>query len=264
MADSDDDMPLSSFRDDAVLARKLQSENGRPRRTSKPVVNMKDLSDSEDDMPLSALKTTTPARKSSSSSKKSSSSAKRKSSSSSSKASKSSPAKKKKTASSTSSSASKSSAGAAGSFAVLGMAGTQPKTAKHELAESIMRRWTYCLPLWPQQHDLTKSKPPKGYIACGFQGVYVGVYGDDCGVVKDMRINRENAPTQDALMAMPSEALKELMVNGLNKQIQALQEKEQRHVVKMLLPMLEKDLKAMNKLNTKTIEREFSKWTPED
>lgn len=93
---------------------------------------------------------------------------------------------------------------------------------------SVLRRWKYCME-WPPggalgDDDLTP--PSSDWVAMpGFPGVFVGVLNDATGQVLDRR-PKSGRPCYNELAKQSCEELKELWIQGIEKQILELQEHE--------------------------------------
>lgn len=167
-------------------------------------------SDSDDDMPLSKLKSPksakkTPAKKKEAPKKKESSAKKKK------------PVTKSK--STVSSSSSKSGCNYNAPSIEL-----YTKCDKGKLIQSVLARWWYAYS-WPSAEAISRSTP-KNYTALdGFPGVYICTSGSDVGKFKDFR-DHSTAPNFKNFARKPSSELQELLLKAIENQRKALRKIE--------------------------------------
>lgn len=176
-----------------------------------------DDDEDDDDVPLSSLKSPSPAKKKPAATKSSANGTKKAKSST--KAA--SATKKKKTA--TSSSASKSTNGtAAGSSSSstdysspsFALYGTESK--KGELIQKLLCRWWYAI-TWPDPAALLDKPPPNCDAMDGFPGVYVCTKGEEVGTIKDMR-DKNKAPNFNNFAKMKADELQKLLIKAVQEQ----------------------------------------------
>lgn len=100
--------------------------------------------------------------------------------------------------------------------------GESDTPVKEQIVEFVLQRWQYCI-----DYKVEAEEPPKDYMALkGFPGVSVGVYGDAIGAIDDRRPKPAVRPTQNALLALPTERLVEMWKTAIEKQQEALIEAE--------------------------------------
>uniref|UniRef100_A0A7S2SQF0 Uncharacterized protein n=1 Tax=Mucochytrium quahogii TaxID=96639 RepID=A0A7S2SQF0_9STRA len=132
---------------------------------------------------------------------------------------------------------------------------------KQAIVEGILRRWTYCLPDWPDTSQI--GGPPKGFVECGFPGLYIGVENDTLGEVIDRR-DKENGcpPIQSTLLKLPTKELQSYLRYGIEKQIAHLEENKADHatsVYRETRAALLKESKQARAYNATKIDKEYKK-----
>jgi len=177
--------------------------------------------DSEDDIPLSALKTKkakTPTPKTKKKTSKKKKTPKKKT-----------PRKKKETPTKkklkrSESNVSTKSTGGATSSIVTASSELYSKCDKGRLVQSLLCRWWYAVE-WPNRSAIL-DKPPKNYDALdGFPGVYICTRGDDVGKIQDLR-DRGSCPSFCNFSKKSSRELIQLLSQAISKQKQMLIQNE--------------------------------------
>jgi len=135
------------------------------------------------------------------------------------------PAKTKKKT--TNSSKSKSTGGSSAVKVSISTGAGAPTDDKSKLVYGILRRWEYCLPSRKQsssafKKEMEATSASKNFIACGFEGVFVGVRGDAIGIIKDNRRSGKFTPCYKALMKNDASELQKMLLSGIDAQISDL------------------------------------------
>lgn len=126
---------------------------------------------------------------------------------------------------------------------------------KGKLIQNLLCRWWYAI-TWPEPESLPKEMPKNHDALDGFPGVYVATSGASVGKIMDCR-NHDTAPNFKNMALKSSEELKELLLTAVEKQRELLIDLEGKGTA------TEKDLtkleKWTNKISAAKAEKEAEK-----
>mmetsp|Transcript_12032 Transcript_12032/g.28533 ORF Transcript_12032/g.28533 Transcript_12032/m.28533 type:complete len:274 (-) Transcript_12032:219-1040(-) len=235
----DEDSPDEDGEDEDVEVGRRGSRSSRA-RVSYNEEEDDDSYDEEDDIPLAALKSASPAKKKSAASKvktKAKAPAKKKA--------KTTASAKKATVSNPSNNDYSSP-----SFALYGT-----ESIKGKIIQNLLCRWWYAI-RWPDPSTIPKEPPIDCDAMDGFPGFFICTQGEEVGTIKDFR-DKEKSPTFNNLAKKSSEELKELLVKAISEQKRQLIESDGPGT------STEKELNSMlkwvSKINTKKADKEAEK-----
>ncbi|ETV76730.1 hypothetical protein, variant 1 [Aphanomyces astaci] len=127
-------------------------------------------------------------------------------------------------------------------------------TLKGRLVQELLCRWWYALD-WPS-HDTKREETPDLQPLDGFPGSFISVKGDDMGSIVDKR-NASGKPTFITFFAMPSKEVQNLLVVAYANQMKVLAKHEGPDAP--LLKDLGQALKSAQSINADKAERESIK-----
>jgi len=129
---------------------------------------------------------------------------------------------------------------------------------KPQLVEAVLVRWNYCMD-WPVlKGGLTQVPSKQGYLEMrAFEGVLVGISGDDTGKIIDYR-DMTKAPTFTNLAKKDSRHLQSLAETAITKQISILEAADNVDN-SLLVKGLRTELSDIMKVNPEKSDKQWAK-----